>query len=173
MNALENPKLNPQLRYSAVAEAVALADAEGKGETINSQNVSQSHNVVRRRVQSSRPLSTVILDSIDSGSCNVRTDPQQNVPFQKRKPRPASMALIAPVEIPPQCFYCLEEASHLCNWCRSVYYCGPSHYQMHRCHSKCWPFKVKGSMTVIKTLTSPILIRDIFIKDTRKYIPKM
>ena len=72
------------------------------------------------------------------------TETQQNVPFQKRKPRPASMALIAPVETRPECFYCLQEATHLCNWCRSVYYCDPGHYQMHRCHSKCWPFKVKG-----------------------------
>ena len=141
---MQNPKLNPQVRYSAVAEAVALADAEGKGETFNSRNVEQSHNVVRRRVQSSRPLSTVIVDSVDSGRSNVTHNPQPNVPFQKRKPRPASTALIAPVETRPECFYCLQEATHLCNWCRSVYYCGPGHYQMHRCHSKCWPFKVKG-----------------------------
>ena len=142
-----NAKVNPQARYSAVAEAVALADAEDKGEVFNIQNTNLNQTVVRRRPPQARPLSTVITDSVESPNLNGHNDSsQQNNPFQKRKARPASMALIAPVEAPPQCFYCLAEASHCCNWCRVVYYCGPSHYSIHRCHSKCWPFKVKGSM---------------------------
>ena len=144
-----NAKVNPQARYSAVAEAVALADAEDKGEVFTAQNTNQNQAVVMRRSQQARPLSTVINDSGDSQNINGHNDSSQpNNPFQRRKARPASMALIAPVEAPPQCFYCLAEASHCCNWCRVVYYCGPSHYSIHRCHSKCWPFKVKGWMPI-------------------------
>ena len=141
-----NAKVNPQARYSAVAEAVALADAEDKGEVYQPQNQEVNQTVVRRRVQQkARPLSSVINGSVDSQNHNGHHEPsQQSNPFQRRKARPASMALIAPIEAPPQCFYCLGEATHCCNWCRVVYYCGPSHYNIHRCHSKCWPFKVKG-----------------------------
>ena len=198
MNSLRTPKFNPQARFSAVAEAVALADAEEKGETSNSQAIPQYQNVVRRRPapSSNRPLSTFLTDSLDAANhpnahdngllenmSNSQAIPQyqnvvrrrpapsssrplstfltdsvdvanhpnahhngslENNPTQKRKPRPASMAVIPPIETPPECFYCLGEGTHLCNWCRAVYYCGPSHYNIHRCHSKCWPFKVKG-----------------------------
>ncbi len=40
------------------------------------------------------------------------------------------------------CFYCGEAAELLCNWCRSVFYCGQNHYQYHRHRSKCYPFKI-------------------------------
>ena len=198
MNSFQNPKFNPQARFSAVAEAVALADAEDRGETSNSQAITQYQNVVRRRPapSSSRPLSTFLTDSVDAANhpnahdngllentSNSQAIPQyqnvvrrrpapsssrplstfltdsvdtanhpnthhngllENNPIPKRKPRPASMAVIPPIETAPECFYCLGEGTHLCNWCRAVYYCGPSHYNIHRCHSKCWPFKVKG-----------------------------
>ena len=189
MNSFQNPKFNPHARFSAVAEAVALADAEEKGETSNSQAIPQYQNVVRRRPapSSSRPLSTFLPDSVDvvnhpnahhnglldnnpipvrrrpapssnrplstflTDSVGVVNHPDaqyngllENNPIPKRKPRPASMAVIPPIETAPECFYCLGEGTHLCNWCRAVYYCGPSHYNIHRCHSKCWPFKVKG-----------------------------
>ena len=198
MNSFQNPKFNPQARFSAVAEAVALADAEDRGETSNSQAIAQYQNVVRRRPapSSSRPLSTFLTDSVDAANhpnahdngllentSNSQAIPQyqnvvrrrpapsssrplstfltdsvdaanhpnthhngllENNPIPKRKPRPASMAVIPPIETAPECFYCLGEGTHLCNWCRAVYYCGPSHYNIHRCHSKCWPFKVKG-----------------------------
>ena len=230
MNSFQNPKFNPQARFSAVAEAVALADAEEKGETSNSQAIPQYQNVVRRRPapSSSRPLSTFLPDSVDvvnppnannnglldnnpiparrrpapssnrplstflTNSVDVVNHPNahhnglldnnpipvrrrpapssnrplstfltdsvgvvnhpdaqhngllENNPIPKRKPRPASMAVIPPIETAPECFYCLGEGTHLCNWCRAVYYCGPSHYNIHRCHSKCWPFKVQG-----------------------------
>ena len=143
INALQNAKINPQARYSAVAEAVALADAERKGNTVNSQNAPGNQNAVRR-MQSSRPLCKLTVTTADSDHSNAPNDLPQNNPFPKRKSKPSSMALVAPIEVQPECFYCLEPASHLCNWCRVVYYCGPSHYNIHRCHSKCWPFKVKG-----------------------------
>ena len=148
MNSFQNPKFNPQARFSAVAEAVALADAEDRGETSNSQSITQYQNVVRRRPapSSSRPLSTFLTDSVDAAN-HPNTHHNgllENNPIPKRKPRPASMAVIPPIETAPECFYCLGEGTHLCNWCRAVYYCGPSHYNIHRCHSKCWPFKVKG-----------------------------
>ena len=141
-----NGKVNPQARYSAVAEAVALADAEDKGEVFHQQNANINQTVVRRRIQQQpRPLSTVITDSVDCHNLNGHHDSSSHGnPFQRRKARPASMALIAPIEAPPKCFYCLADASHCCNWCRVVYYCSPSCYSIHRCHSKCWPFKVKG-----------------------------
>ena len=42
------------------------------------------------------------------------------------------------------CFYCGKHANHLCNWCRSVYYCCPEHYKHHRNKSKCYPFRIAG-----------------------------
>ena len=145
MDTLPGSKqLNPQTRPSAVAEAVALADAEVKGVSLGSQNGMQAPNVVMRR-----PLSNFMVNTLDVGDSNTSHNVQQKQPVLRRKPRPSSMALIAPIETQPQCFYCLEDASHVCNWCRVVYYCGPSHYNIHRCHSKCWPFKVKGQIHIL------------------------
>ena len=140
-----SPKANPQARYSAVAEAVALADAEDRGGVQQEQTTDVHKQVIRRRSQQPRPLSTFINGSADSQNLNGHNETSQPInSFQRRKARPVSMAMIAPIEAPPQCFYCLGEATHCCNWCRVVYYCGPSCYNIHRCHSKCWPFKVKG-----------------------------
>ena len=144
MNTLNNTKLNPQARYSAVAEAVALDDAEVKGRTFDMQIEIQNPPILRRKTNSNRPLSNIIVDSMECNTSNPSNSTQPIQTLPKRKPRPASMALIAPIDTQPQCFYCMEEAAHLCNWCRVAYYCGPSHYNIHRCHSKCWPFKVKG-----------------------------
>ena len=182
MSVPHGSKVNPQGHYSAVAEAVALADAEEKGTITDFRSIPPPpqnfvrrnpssiaaavalagaeetqkindfrsippapQNVVRRN-PSNRPLSTIIAGSIqgvdqNGGSSDMQTQ-RRIVPT--RKPRPSSMALIAPIQSPPQCFYCLEEAKQLCNWCREVYYCGPNHYQMHRGNSKCLPFKAKG-----------------------------
>ena len=91
-----NGKVNPQARYSAVAEAVALADAEDKGEVFHQQNANINQTVVRRRIQQQpRPLSTVITDSVDCHNLNGHHDSSSHGnPFQRRKARPASMALM-------------------------------------------------------------------------------
>ena len=179
--------MNFQAHHSAVAAAVALADAEEKGEKLHSQAVAEIPNAVQMRKKNygitelrrqaavapqsgnmvqhqQRPRSAIIEHSNNhqhqsnhSNDSNGRGDvhfggsssiTQQRRPAPTRKPRPMSSVLIAPIECNPQCFYCLVEASNLCNWCREVYYCGPNHYQIHRWKSKCWPFKVKGMYVV-------------------------
>ena len=72
-------KVNPQARYSAVAEAVALADAEDRGEIQQAKNTDINQQVIRRRSQQPRPLSTFINGSADSHNLTGHNETNQQI----------------------------------------------------------------------------------------------
>ena len=48
----------------------------------------------------------------------------------------------------PECFFCGKRNSNevlleLCQYCKDVYCCGPTHFEYHRPESQCFPYIVK------------------------------